>query len=91
MTKADLINALVEDTSLPKKDCDAFLNSFTAQITNSLKAGNDVILIGFGSFTVKDRPARTGRNPRTGDAIQITACKVAGFKAGKPLKEAINK
>ena len=90
MTKAELINALVEDTSLPKKDCEAFLNSFTAQITKSLKAGNDVSLIGFGSFTVKDRPARTGRNPRTGDAIQIAACKVAGFKAGKPLKEAIN-
>jgi len=90
MTKAELINTLAEDTSLPKKDCEAFLNSFTAQITKSLKAGNDVSLIGFGSFTVKDRPARTGRNPRTGDAIQIAACKVAGFKAGKPLKEAIN-
>jgi DNA-binding protein HU-beta len=91
MTKADLINALVEDTSLPKKDCEAFLNSFTAQITKSLKDGNDVSLIGFGSFTVKDRPARTGRNPRTGDEIKIAACKAAGFKAGKPLKEAINK
>ena len=91
MTKAELINALAEDTSLPKKDCEAFLNSFMAQITNSLKVGNDVSLIGFGSFTVKDRPARTGRNPRTGDAIQIAACKVAGFKAGMPLKEAINK
>jgi len=90
MTKADLINALVEDTDLSKKDCEAFLNSFMAQITSSLKAGNDVSLIGFGSFTVKDRPARTGRNPRTGDAIPIAACKVAGFKAGKPLKEAIN-
>jgi len=67
MTKAELINSLVEDTDLSKKDCEAFLNSFTAQITNSLKGGNDVSLIGFGSFTVKDRPARTGRNPRTGD------------------------
>jgi DNA-binding protein HU-beta len=91
MTKADLINALVEDTSLPKKDCEVFLNSFMAQITKSLKDGNDVSLIGFGSFTVKDRPARTGRNPRTGDEIKIAACKAAGFKAGKPLKEAINK
>jgi len=90
MTKADLINALVEDTSLPKKDCEAFLNSFMAQVTNSLKAGNDISLIGFGSFTVKDRAARTGRNPSTGAEIQIAACKVAGFKAGKPLKEAIN-
>ncbi|HBN22905.1 MAG TPA: hypothetical protein DD412_06690 [Holosporales bacterium] len=90
MTKADLINALVEDTELSKKDCESFLNSFMAQITKSLKDGNDVSLIGFGSFTVKDRPARTGRNPRTGDVIQIAACKVAGFKAGKPLKEAIN-
>jgi DNA-binding protein HU-beta len=61
-----------------------------AQITKSLKDGNDVSLIGFGSFTVKDRPARTGRNPRTGDEIKIAACKAAGFKAGKPLKDAIN-
>jgi len=90
MTKADLINALVEDTELSKKDCESFLNSFMAQVTNSLKAGNDISLVGFGSFTVKDRPARTGRNPRTGDPIQIAACKVAGFKAGKPLKEAVN-
>ena len=91
MTKAELINALVEDTSLPKKDCEAFLNSFMAQVTNSLKAGNDVSLIGFGSFAVKDRPARTGRNPSTGAEIQIAACKAVGFKAGKPLKEAVNK
>ena len=90
MTKAELINALAEDTSLLKKDCENFLNSFTAQITKSLKAGNDVSLIGFGSFTVKDRPARTGRNPRTGDEVTISACKAAGFKAGKPFKEAIN-
>ncbi len=90
MTKADLINALAEDTNQSKKDCETFLNSFTAQITKSLKDGNDVSLIGFGSFTVKDRPARTGRNPRTGDEIKIAACKAAGFKAGKPLKEAIN-
>jgi DNA-binding protein HU-beta len=90
MTKAELINALAEDTSLLKKDCETFLNSFTAQIKKSLKAGNDVSLIGFGSFTVKDRPARTGRNPRTGDEVKIAACKAAGFKAGKPFKEAIN-
>lgn len=90
MTKAELIDALVEDTSLSKKDCEAFLNSFMAQVTNSLKAGNDVKLIGFGNFTVKDRPARTGRNPRTGDTIQIAACKAAGFKAGAELKRAVN-
>jgi DNA-binding protein HU-beta len=90
MTKADLINALAEDTELSKKDSETFLNSFMAQITKSLKDGNDVSLIGFGSFTVKDRPARTGRNPRTGDEIKIAACKAAGFKAGKPLKDAVN-
>tara|TARA_B110000879_G_scaffold134148_1_gene175634 strand:+ start:268 stop:543 length:276 start_codon:yes stop_codon:yes gene_type:complete len=90
MTKADLINALAEDTELSKKDSETFLNSLMAQITKSLKDGNDVSLIGFGSFTVKDRPARTGRNPRTGDEIKIAACKAAGFKAGKPLKDAIN-
>ncbi len=90
MTKADLINALAEDTELSKKDSETFLNSLMAQITKSLKDGNDVSLIGFGSFNVKDRPARIGRNPRTGDAIKIAACKAAGFKAGKPLKDAIN-
>jgi len=90
MTKANLINALEEDTDLSKKDCDTFINSFMAQITNSLKAGNDVSLIGFGSFTVKDRAARTGRNPRTGEELKIAACKAAGFKAGATLKKAIN-
>lgn len=90
MTKADLIEAMTNETGLSKKDCDTFLGSFTTQITNSFKAGNDVKLIGFGNFTVKDRPARIGRNPRTGDAIQIAACKVAGFKAGAELKRAVN-
>ncbi len=90
MTKADLIDAMAGDTGLSKKDCDKILDSFTTQVTNSLKEGNEVRLIGFGSFTVKDRPARTGRNPRTGDTIQIAACKAAGFKAGTELKKAIN-
>jgi len=90
MTKADLIEAMTKETNLLKKDCDTFINSFTAQITNSLKAGNDVKLIGFGNFTVKDRAARTGRNPRTGEELKIAACKVAGFKAGAELKKDIN-
>ena len=90
MTKAELIEAIANETGMTKKDSETFLNSFMAQITKSLKDGNDVSLIGFGSFTVKDRPARTGRNPRTGDEIKIAACKAAGFKAGKPLKDAVN-
>lgn len=90
MTKSELIESMTNDTGLTKKDCDTFLTSVTSQITNSLKAGNDVKLIGFGNFTVKDRAARTGRNPRTGAEIQIAACKVAGFKAGAEFKRAIN-
>jgi len=90
MTKAELIAAIVTETGLLKTDCEKALNSFTANITNSLKSGTDVKLIGFGNFSVKDRAARTGRNPRTGDEIQIAASKVAGFKAGTELKTALN-
>ncbi len=90
MTKADLIDAMAGETGLSKKDCNKIIGSFTTQVTNSLKAGNEVRLIGFGNFNVKDRPARTGRNPRTGDTIQIAACKAAGFRAGTELKKAIN-
>ncbi len=90
MTRADLIDAIHKETSLSKKDCEIFLTSFTTQVTNSLKDGNEVRLIGFGNFNVKDRPARTGRHPRTGETLQIAACKAAGFKAGSELKKAIN-
>ena len=90
MTKAELIAAMVSETGLTKVDCEKALNAFTKSITESLKTGNDVKILGFGNFIVKDRAARTGRNPRTGDEIQIAACKVPGFKAGKELKSIVN-
>ena len=90
MTRAELIAAMVSEAGLTKVDCEKALNAFTKNITESLKTGNDVKILGFGNFTVKDRAARTGRNPRTGNEIQIAACKVPGFKAGKELKSTVN-
>ena len=90
MTKSELVNAMVSETGLLKKDCEAMLNSFTSNITKSLSEGNDVKLIGFGAFNIKDRASRVGRNPRTGEELQISACKVPGFKAGAELKKSLN-
>ena len=90
MTKADLITAISTDTGLSKKDSETALGSVLSSITTSLQGGNDVRLVGFGTFKVSDRAARTGRNPRTGESIQIAASKVPTFKAGKELKEAVN-
>ena len=90
MTKADLIAAIADDTGLSKKDSETALGSVINAITNSLKDGNDVRLVGFGTFSVSARAATTGRNPRTGEAIQIPASKRPTFKAGKELKEAVN-
>ncbi len=90
MTKADLITAISTDTGLSKKDSESALSSVLSAITDSLKSGDEVRLVGFGTFKVSDRAARAGRNPRTGETIQIKASKVPTFKAGKELKEAVN-
>ena len=90
MTKADLISAIANETGFSKKDSETALGSVLGAITGSLKSGNEVRLVGFGTFKVSDRAARTGRNPRTGESIQIKASKVPTFKAGKELKEAVN-
>lgn len=90
MNKADLINAVAKDADISKAAANRAIDAMTNAITNSLANGDSVSLIGFGSFVVRDRAARTGRNPRTGEAIQIKASKVAAFKAGKLLKEAVN-
>ena len=90
MTKADLISAIANETGFSKKDSETALGSILGSITNSLQNGNEVRLVGFGTFKVSDRAARTGRNPRTGESIQIKASKVPTFKAGKELKEAVN-
>ncbi len=90
MNKTELINALAEKTELSKKDAEKVLNSFVESVTESLVAGDKVQLIGFGTFEVKARPARTARNPRTGEEIKIAASKAPVFKAGKALKEKVN-
>ena len=90
MNKADLIDAVAEDSDLTKTSAARALDSAIENITNALKGGNSVTLVGFGTFTVRQREARMGRNPRTGEAIQINASRVPGFKAGKALKDALN-
>ena len=90
MNKAELIDAVAEGADISKAAATRAVDTMFDSITNSLKQGNQVTLVGFGTFAVKDRAARTGRNPRTGEPIQIAASKVPGFKAGKALKDAVN-
>lgn len=90
MTKADLVNAMAEKAGLSKADAEAALKAFSDAVTDALKAGEKVALVGFGTFSVGDRAARTGQNPQTGEKIQIAAAKVPKFKAGKALKDAVN-
>lgn len=89
MNKNELITAMAEASGLPKKDCETALNAFTGVVENALKAEDKVQLVGFGSFEVKARAARTGRNPRTKEPVEIPASKTPVFKAGKALKDAI--
>ena len=86
---AEYINAISENASLTKKDATAALDATLKAITDSLANGEDVALTGFGSFTVKERAAREGRNPATGETMTIAASKVPAFKAGKALKDAV--
>ena len=90
MNKAELIDAVAESADLPKASATRAIDAVLDSITGALKAGDSVSLVGFGAFTVKARPARTGRNPQTGESIQIAAAKVPGFKAGKALKDSVN-
>lgn len=90
MNKGDLIDAVSGEAGLSKADASRAVESVIAAITRALKDGNQVSLVGFGTFTVKTRAARTGRNPRTGDAIEIRASRIPGFRAGKALKDAVN-
>lgn len=90
MNKAELIDAISNAADLPKATAARALDAFTASITTALQQGDDVSLVGFGTFTVKARAAREGRNPQTGAAIQIAAARLPGFKPGKGLKEAVN-
>jgi len=90
MNKAELIDAVAEGADISKADATRAIDTMLSSITNSLKGGDQVALVGFGTFAVKDRAARKGRNPRTGAEIDIPASKVPGFKAGKALKDAVN-
>ncbi len=90
MNKTQLIEAVAANTELKKKDAEAAVNAAIAAITDALKAGDKVQIVGFGTFEVKERGARTGRNPQTGETIEIAASKHPSFSAGKALKDAIN-
>lgn len=90
MNKADLIDAIAESSDISKAAATRALDATINSITEALKSGDTVSLVGFGTFSVKDRAARTGRNPQTGAPIEIAAAKVPGFKAGKALKDAVN-
>ena len=89
MNKTDLIAAIADNAELTKKDAEKALNAFVASVEGALKKGDKVQLVGFGSFEVRARAARKGRNPATGKEISIPASKVPVFKAGKALKDAI--
>jgi DNA-binding protein HU-beta len=89
MNKSELIDAIAEKANLTKADAGKALDAVTAAITDELKSGGSVTLVGFGTFGVKERAARTGRNPKTNEKIEIAARKVPDFKAGKGLKDAI--
>ena len=91
MNKAELIEAIASEAKISKADAGRALDSFVSATTKALKKGDRVALVGFGSFSVAKRSARTGRNPQTGKAIQIKAKKVAKFKAGAELARAVNK
>ena len=91
MNKTELVAAMAKETNLSKKDVEAVLKSFTDVVADELKKGGKIQLVGFGTFEVRQREARQGKNPRTGEAIEIAACKVPAFKVGKQLKDAVNK
>ncbi len=89
MNKTDLINAVADQAELSKKDAGKAVDAFVAAVTDALKKGEKVQLVGFGTFEVRERAAREGRNPQTGETIQIKAAKVPAFKAGIALKDSV--
>lgn len=90
MNKSELIDALAGKSGESKAAVERVLTAFTDTVSETLKSGDSITLVGFGTFAVKERAARTGRNPQTGGAISIAAAKIPGFKAGKQLKDAVN-
>ena len=90
MNKAELIDAIADVANLTKADAGRALDGLIHAVTEALKKGDSVSLVGFGSFVVKERAERQGRNPQTGNSITIQAAKIPSFKAGKSLKDAVN-
>ena len=90
MNKTELVAAMAKETNLSKKDVEDVLKSFVDVVSKELKNGGKIQLVGFGTFEVTERAARTGKNPQTGKEIKIAACKAPKFKAGKALKDAVN-
>ncbi|MGI6650114.1 MAG: HU family DNA-binding protein [Bacillota bacterium] len=90
MNKTELVSAVAEKADLTKKESERVINALFASIEEALARGDKVQLVGFGTFEVRDREARKGRNPQTGEEIEIPATKVPAFKAGKALKDAVN-
>ena len=91
MNKAQLINALVTEGKLSRRDADVAVNTIFDVIVDQLRQGEKVQIVGFGAFDVRERPARKGRNPMTGEAINIAATRSVAFKPGKTLKDAMDK
>ncbi len=90
MNKTELVAAMAEVSGVSKKDTEAVLKAFTEVVSAELKKGEKIQLVGFGTFEVSERAAREGRNPATGETMQISAAKAPKFKAGKALKDMIN-
>jgi len=91
LNKTELVSAVAEKTGLTKKDSEKAVGALFEVVTETLSTGERVQVVGFGTFEVRDRAARKGRNPQTGEVIDIAAAKVPAFKAGKALREAVNK
>lgn len=91
MNKTELIASIAEKAAISKKDADKAIAAFIESVTDALKAGDKVQLVGFGTFEVRERAARTGRNPQTNETITIAASKSPAFKAGKAFKDAVDK
>lgn len=91
MNKSDLVNAMAEKTGLSKKDTETSLNAFIDVVSDALANKDKIQLVGFGTFETRERAARTGRNPQTGEELKISASTVPAFKPGKALKEKVNK
>jgi DNA-binding protein HU-beta len=90
MNKSDLVDAIASNSGLSKSDAGKALDGFTSAVSDALKGGDTISMVGFGTFSVKHREARKGRNPRTGETIKIKASNNPSFKAGKALKDAVN-